>query len=214
MEFLTRDALLILIFLIPGYLGFNTFVLFMVVFFRAFKYRWENLSYLTIIVVSILWSSLTFTFFNISSYNELIDNLSVKNMFLSIIIAVAIAEIISFSILATLLFSHITISIVRFIFYYKPEGKNYKYFSPKRLKAIFKNFPFDDFFSDLRYKEIIRAWRDTKKITLILKDGRTVSGVIEKNKDTKYKLRELRVKDKSIIHIVSLKDILYVSAHT
>src|SRR3989344_216050 len=211
MEFLTKDALFILIFIIPGYIGFNTFILFMITFFKAFKYRWENINFLSMIVISVIWSSITFTFFKFSDYNSLLENLNVLNLFLSIIVSVGIAEVISISIFLIILILHVLITFLSFLFYFKPKGKKYIYFSKERLVKIWQSLPLYSYFSDARYEEILKAMQNGSKITFTLQDGKIISGLVPKRRQKIYRLSELKIQDKKLIHVISIKDIKYIS---
>jgi hypothetical protein len=214
-EFISKDILFVIIFLIPGYLGFESVIYFFTSLFPAFKYRYgNNIGAMTTIVVSILWSSFTFwIFFSIPNFNQMIESLDMSKMIVMIVISILIAEIISIGGWLLFYISMIILTSVAFLLRYKPKNKKFKYWSKERFKAIWKENENSLPFIDKMYLEILEAIKNKNKVKIHLKNKDAIVGIIQIY--TTYGKRyidisEFIVKDNKKITVIRLKDIDYI----
>jgi hypothetical protein len=218
LELISKDILFVIIFLIPGYIGFETTLYFFTILFPAFKYRYgNNIGPMTIIVISILWSSFTFwILFNILNFNQMIESLDISKMFVMILTSIGIAEIISIGDWLLLIISLLMNTAIGFFLNYKPINKNFEYWSKKRFWAIWKESENSLPFLDKMYLEIIEAIKNKNKVKIHLKNKDEIEGIIQiyKTYGQRYiEISEFIVKDDKKMIMIRLKDIDYVEIY-
>ncbi|MBI2657881.1 hypothetical protein HYX08_04265 [Candidatus Woesearchaeota archaeon] len=208
-EALSKDVLYIIIFLVPGYIGFQTTLMIFSVLFKPFKYRSKKISTLDKAIISILWSALTFAImFNVWEIEQLFSSVNIKNMALMVVISVGIAEFISigFWILFLVIFGFNT--ILDFITY---SDKTLPFISLPRLKLIWsKHYQnLQKILSDDNYYELYSSAANKKIISLHLINGKTLKGIVIKEKV--IDITQFKFDVGNEIFIISLEDVYNIS---
>ena len=200
-ELISKDVLFVLLFLIPGYVGFITLLSFLNQFFPAFRYRIDTVGTFPTIVWSIIWSSVTFlVLFNITSYAQLMNDMNIAQILITIVLSICVAEIISIVIwLIPILI--LTLIVIKQIF-----GKNKKPFFEIMWSIYVAKRKYYGFLADKLYLDILLAAQDNNDVRIHLNDQNLIEGKIQKTND----ISVLNIKDGQKLITIRLKDIKYV----
>ncbi|PIN86132.1 hypothetical protein COV19_06565 [Candidatus Woesearchaeota archaeon CG10_big_fil_rev_8_21_14_0_10_44_13] len=207
-----EPMLSIILFILPGFIGFITFLWMLPVIEKTTRYRLGNVGWLSILTGSLIWSFIAYyVSLKINSPNQILTNMSISNSLILALISIGVAEGINIFLFILSLLGNLPYTLSDFILFKKVSHNHKKYFSFNRFKRLWKRQKLQKIkglMIDKRYEEIRNAQYNRKLLNIKLKKGDVFVGKVSKNSaDMSFDMSQFKLKTTQGLVVINLTDV-------
>lgn len=219
-EFITQELLLVLAFLIPGFVGVKVMFAILTAFYPALRYREQSADLVTVSVLSTVGSALTYLLYAatvktgpgvhlgaITKFTDILGNLTIAEFLIMLIAALFLALALAAVIGSLVIVLALAFAIAVYPFNYQVAGKPLPYFSRRRFTTILFDFKDDleESISDDRRWAVLQAAKRRRTVRLHLTTGRMVEGRLDKDMEALTAIHVLNRNGTTIIPIAQVE---------